>query len=166
LIAELNELLGHGQSPQAPAPGQATARPTGVVPAKPASTVEESARAILAKTLGKTRAIDLGYSETLAGMLAARKGDYAEAQRAYRAALAAFDEAKNELEGAKTALKYATMILQKNSGGDNPDGRELNDAVDLLTDALPAFRGRSMLKELAEGERLLYALQRRLIRTR
>jgi serine/threonine-protein kinase len=166
LIAELNELLGHGQSPQAPAPGQATARPTGAVPAKPASTVEESARAILAKTLGKTRAIDLGYSETLAGMLAARKGDYAEAQRAYRAALAAFDEAKNELEGAKTALKYATMILQKNSGGDNPDGRELNDAVDLLTDALPAFRGRSMLKELAEGERLLYALQRQLIRTR
>ena len=62
------------------------------------------------------------------------------------------------------------MIMQKNteaeSQGERMEVRELSDAVDVLTDALPSFRGRSMMKELVEGERLLYALQRTLIRTR
>ena len=70
----------------------------------------------------------------------------------------------------RTALKYGTMVLQKNSEAENEgvrvDRRELSDAVDILTEAIPTFRGRSMLKELEEGERLLYALQRTLIRTR
>ena len=47
------------------------------------------------------------------GMLATRKRDYPEAARAYRAALDGFAEAKNELEHAKTALKFATMVLQQ-----------------------------------------------------
>ena len=38
-------------------------------------------------------------------------------------------------------------------------------AIEILTEALPTFRGRSMYKELEEGERLLYAMQRMLIRT-
>jgi hypothetical protein len=62
------------------------------------------------------------------------------------------------------------MVLQKTteaeSAGARIDRRELNDAVDILTEAIPSFRGRAMLKELEEGERLLYALQRILIRTR
>ena len=77
---------------------------------------------------------------------------------------------RDDLERAKTALKYATMVLQRandaESEGTIMNRRELSDGVDILTDALPSFRGRAMLKELEEGERLLYALQRTLIRTR
>ncbi|GAC1573629.1 MAG: hypothetical protein NVS3B7_05100 [Candidatus Elarobacter sp.] len=172
VAAELRGLLGANptvtdpamhQPPAPPAPGGATAQPA-------ASTVEADAREMLARTFGRSKTVDIGYSETLAGMLATRKRDYPEAIRAYRAALSAFTEAANGLEAAKTALKFGTTILQKNSEAESEgarmDRRELNDAVDILTDAIPSFRGRSMLKELEEGERLLYALQRLLIRTR
>jgi len=139
--------------------------------AQPVQTAAEAdAREMLARTFGRSKAVDVGYSETLAGMLATRKRDYPEAARAYRAALAAFADANNDLERAKTALKYGTMVLQKTSESESTgtirNRRELSDAVDILTDALPSFRGRAMLKELEEGERLLYALQRTLIRTR
>ena len=133
-------------------------------------TIEADAREVLARTFGRSRLVDIGYSETLAGMLATRKRDYPEAARAYRAALTAFADANNDLERAKTALKYGTMVLQRANEAENEgtitNRRELSDAVDILTDALPSFRGRAMLKELEEGERLLYALQRTLIRTR
>ncbi len=126
---------------------------------------------MLARTFGKSKStVDVGYSETLAGMLATRKRDYPEAVRAYRAALAAFTQSQNELERAKTALKYATMELQKitefDRTGARIDRRELADAVSEIGDAIPAFRGRTMLKEVEEAERLLYALQRTLIRIR
>jgi eukaryotic-like serine/threonine-protein kinase len=165
---ELRSLLGTGTPATDPklqgaAPAREAAAPKAT---RQASAAEADARAMLARTFGRSKTIDIGYSETLAGMLATRKHDYPEASRAYRAALAAFVEANNELEGAKTALKYGTMILQKNNESGVIDKRELSGAVDILSDALPAFRGRSMFKELEEGERLLYALQRTLIRTR
>jgi len=163
---DLRALLGTGTpaadpklQPSGPAQGPAKK-------ATRASAAEADARAMLARTFGRSKTIDIGYSETLAGMLATRKHDYPEAARAYRAALSAFAEANNELEAAKTALKYGTMILQKNNEAGVLDKRELSEAVDILSEALPTFRGRSMLKELEEGERLLYALQRTLIRTR
>jgi serine/threonine protein kinase len=134
------------------------------------ASVEAETREVLARTFGRSKVLDNAYAETLAGMLATRKRDYAEAERAYRAALKGFAEVKNELEHAKTALKFATMVMQKitetEAAGNRVDKRELSDAVDILTEAIPAFRGRSMLKELEEAERLLYALQRTLIRIR
>jgi serine/threonine protein kinase len=158
-----------------PEPADALEQPSAPAPAaiprkEPPSSVEADAREVLARTFGPSKVLDVGYSETLAGMLATRKHDYHEAARAYRAALAAFTEAKNELEYAKTALKFGTMILKKvnenESQGTGVNRRELSDAVDVLSDALPSLRGRAMLKELEEGERLLYALQRTLIRIR
>ena len=170
VIAELQSLIGIGPPGAAdavPAPANGAAPETPPVnPAKPPSRVESDARAMLEKTFGRTKTVNIGYAETLAGMLATRKRDYAEAERAYRCALRAFAESGNGIETAKTALKYGTMILQKNSEGDAADRRELSDAVDILTDALPSFRGRGLLKDLEEGERLLYALQRALIRNR
>jgi serine/threonine protein kinase len=149
-----------GVPPPAPTPGEVAAR----------KSVEADAREVLARTFGPSKVLDVGYSETLAGMLATRKHDYPEASRAYRAALTAFSEVKNELEYAKTALKFGTMVLKKfnesESRGGAANRRELSDAVDILTEALPSFRGRALLKELEEGERLLYALQRTLIRIR
>ncbi|MGD1066359.1 MAG: hypothetical protein ABR975_06040, partial [Vulcanimicrobiaceae bacterium] len=171
VIADVRALLG----PSPGAPAEPAPRGGHAPPATPQAaamdaarkTIEADAREVLARTFGKSRAIDVGYSETLAGMLAARKGDWAEATRAYRTALTAFAEAKNEIECAKTALKFAGMVLQKNSDADaNADRREVSGAIDILSEALPTFRGRSMLRELEEGERLLYALQRVLIRTR
>lgn len=166
VVAALQGLLGPAAPvPSDPALHQPPSSGSGERPTPP-SKAEVDARAMLDKTFGKSRAVDLGYSETLAGMLATRKRDYPEAMRAYRAALAAFAQAGNEIEGAKTAVKYGAMVLQKNSEGDFGNRRELSDAVDTVTDALPSFRGRKMLKELEEGERLLYALQRLLIRNR
>jgi serine/threonine protein kinase len=177
VIAELRSLLG--PSPTSPADPAMQQPPAPAAAARSAAagpdserhrTIEADAREVLARTFGRSKAVDIGYSETLAGMLATRKHDYPEAARAYRAALKAFSEANNELEHAKTALKYATMVLQKCNDGEATGAlvnrRELSDAVDVLSEALPSFRGRAMLKELEEGERLLYALQRTLIRTR
>jgi len=179
---ELRSLLGEGPSApadpalqQPPSPAAAAKSKAGGTDSaehdRRRSTIEADAREMLARTFGKSKStVDVGYSETLAGMLATRKRDYPEAVRAYRAALAAFTESKNELERAKTALKYATMELQKITEFDRTgapiDRRELADAVSEIGDAVPVFRGRTMLKEVEEAERLLYALQRTLIRIR
>ncbi len=182
VIDELRSLLGEG--PAAPADPALQQHPSPAAAAKSKagtsdsaeqdrrrSTIEADAREMLARTFGKSKStVDVGYSETLAGMLATRKRDYPEAVRAYRAALAAFTQSQNDLERAKTALKYATMELQRITEADRTgariDRRELADAVSEIGDAIPTFRGRTMLKEVEEGERLLYALQRTLIRIR
>ena len=181
VVDALRALLGEGppaptdpalqQPPSAAAAARSKAGKTDEAEQERRSTIEADAREILARTFGKSKStLDVGQSESLAGMLATRKRDYPEAVRAYRAALAAFRESKNELELAKTALKYATMELQRITDADRAgtriDRRELADAVSEITDAIPVFRGRAMLKEVEEGERLLYALQRTLIRIR
>jgi hypothetical protein len=172
--AEVADELEAMLSPDAravPAPGTAAPAATSA-PESKRSTLTDSqkaaqadARAALEKTFARSKRIDIGYGETLAGMLAARKSDWQEGARAYKAALGAFREAENELEFAKTALKYALMLLQKNKDLESPDKREVHEAVDVLSEALPIFRGRKMLQELEDGERLLYALQRQVIRT-
>jgi serine/threonine protein kinase len=181
VVGELRSLLGEGpvvpadpalqQPPSAAAAAKSKAGTPNSAEQERRSTIEADAREVLARTFGKSKStVDIGYSETLAGMLATRKRDYVEAVRAYRAALKAFTESNNDLERAKTALKYATMELQKitefEAAGTRIDRRELADAVDEITDAIPSFRGRAMLKEVEEAERLLYALQRTLIRIR
>jgi serine/threonine protein kinase len=181
VIVELRALLGEGpaappdpalqQPPSAAAAARSKAGKTDEAEQERRSTIEADAREILARTFGTSKSkLDIGQSESLAGMLATRKKDYPEAVRAYRAAIAAFNESQNDLERAKTALKYATMELQKITEADRIgariDRRELADAVNEITDAIPVFRGRAMLKEVEEGERLLYALQRTLIRIR
>jgi serine/threonine protein kinase len=82
---------------------------------------EAEARTILERTFGNTQTLNEGYANTLAGMLAARKRDWSEATRAYAAALKAFSEVRNHAEHAKTALKYATMVLAKGAESERPD---------------------------------------------
>jgi len=154
LIVELQGLIGGG--PGAPA----DAAPAPSRSAMVAAAAPEAVRQVLEKTFGSTRTLNEGYSETLAGMLATRKRNYPEAVRAYTTALTAFKSAGNEIEHAKTALKFAMMIAQKNTEGEAPDRKEIDQAVEVLGDALPVIRGRRMSKELEEGERILYALQR------
>ncbi len=47
------------------------------------------------------------------------------------------------------------MILQKNSEGDVASRRELADAVDTVSEALPSFRGRKMLQRAGRGRAAL-----------
>jgi serine/threonine protein kinase len=160
LIADLQALIGAPaaapvaveQAHMAPVPGAGSPMQT--------TKANDSVRDVLERTFKSTQTLNEGYSHTLAGMLATRKRNYVEATRAYTIALQAFADVKNDLEHAKTALKYATMILQKNSESEQQDRKELDDAAELMVSALPVIRGRRMLKELEEGERVLYALQR------
>jgi hypothetical protein len=124
------------------------------------SKAENAAREVLEKTFGSTATLNEGYANVLAGMLAARKGDFSEASRAYKLSLAAFQEVKNELEYAKTALKYGVMVLQKSTDPATTDRRDVEFAIETLTAAMPEMRGRRMSKELDESERILYALQK------
>ena len=84
------------------------------------SAAEVEARSVLERTFGNTQTLNEGYANTLAGMLAARKRDWTEATRAYVAALKAFSEVRNHVEHAKTALKYATMVLAKGAESRTP----------------------------------------------
>jgi serine/threonine protein kinase len=168
LGAELQALIG---GPAVAVQPDATGKPSAasVAPraksAQPAAT-NEAVRSALDRTFANSTALNAGYSNTLAGMLAARKRDYPEAIRTYTLALLGFTQSGNELEHAKTAVKYAAMIWQKSSETQRPDRREIDEAVRLMGTALPSLRGRRMLKELEEGERVLYALQRMGLRLR
>jgi len=158
VIADLQHLISGGGAPQATLDASPI---NGVAPGSPAAApVDTSVREALDRTFGPTLTLNEAYSHVLAGMLATRKRDYPEAIRTYQSAMRAFQEVSNDLEYAKTALKFATMILQKNTEVDKPDKREIDEAGESLGSAIPVLRGRRMLKELEEGERLLYALQR------
>ncbi len=160
LITELQALIGPPAGAAHSGTASATAGRAAPTRRAPPTAASEAVRNALDRTFGNTTALNTGYSSTLAGMLAARKRDYPDAIRTYTLALRAFKESGNELEHAKTTLKYATMILQKNSEAQRPERREIADAVDLLGAALPSIRGHRLLKELEEGERVFYALKR------
>ena len=153
VIVDLQHLISGGSAPQVTAENATPA-------ARAAEPVDRSVREALDKTFGPTVTLNEAYAQVLAGMLATRKRDYGEAMRTYQSAMRAFQDVSNDLEYAKTALKFGTMILQKNTEIDRPDKNEIDDAQESLSSALPVLRGRRMLKELEEGERLLYALQR------
>lgn len=169
LIADLGALIG------GPVPAPAPAAAGGPVPAgvegpprrTSGTTLEESVRNALDRTFGgKTTTLNGGYASALSGMLAARKRDYPEATRTYRLAMRAFKEIGNEVEYAKTTLKYAAMILQKNSDTQRADRREIEEAIRQLGVAVMDLRGRGMIKELEEAERVLSALRRVALRIR
>ena len=99
-------------------------------------------------------------------MLAARKRNWTEATRAYELALKAFSDARNQVEHAKTALKYGTMVLAKATEADRPARHEVENAIETLGRALLVLRGKNLYAEVEDAERVLYALQRMGIRLR
>jgi hypothetical protein len=170
VIVDIRTLLGLNE-PGEPAPSAAVgtvnafqqprAAPTGLNPA-----AEVEARSVLERTFGNTQTLNEGYANTLAGMLAARKRDWTEATRAYVAALKAFSEVRNHVEHAKTALKYATMVLAKSAESERPDRHEVENAIETLGRALLVLRARNLTAEVDDGERILHALQRMGVRLR
>jgi hypothetical protein len=127
---------------------------------------EAEARTVLERTFGNTQTLNEGYANTLAGMLASRKRDWNEATRAFSAALKAFSDVRNHVEHAKTALKYATMVLAKNAESERPDRHEIENAIDTIGRALLVLRARNLTAEVDDGERVLHALQRMGVRLR
>jgi hypothetical protein len=172
VIVDIRTLLGLNGPGEAPPSAEAggaaaafqtprAAAPTGLNPA-----AEVEARSVLERTFGNTQTLNEGYANTLAGMLAARKRDWTEATRAYVAALKAFSEVRNHVEHAKTALKYATMVLAKGAESERPDRHEVENAIETLGRALLVLRARNLSAEVDDGERILHALQRMGVRLR
>jgi serine/threonine protein kinase len=170
VIVDIRTLLGlnaPGDAPPSSTVGMAAAF-QGPRPAQSSgnTAAEKEARSVLARTFGNTQTLNEGYANTLAGMLAARKRDWTEASRAYVAALKAFAEVRNDGEHAKTALKYATMVLAKNAEAERPDRHEIENAIETLGRALLVLRARNLNAEVDDGERILHALQRMGVRLR
>jgi eukaryotic-like serine/threonine-protein kinase len=171
VIVDIRTLLGLN-GPGEPAPASATPATPGAAPPRvsaPSSgsaAAEVEARSVLERTFGNTQTLNEGYANTLAGMLAARKRDWTEATRAYVAALKAFTEVRNHVEHAKTALKYATMVLAKGADTERPDRHEVENAIETLGRALLVLRARNLTAEVDDGERVLHALQRMGVRLR
>jgi hypothetical protein len=171
VIVDIRTLLGlNGPGEAAPSAevGAATAFQTPRAAAPPGlnPATEVEARSVLERTFGNTQTLNEGYANTLAGMLAARKRDWTEATRAYVAALKAFSEVRNHVEHAKTALKYATMVLAKGAESERPDRHEIENAIETLGRALLVLRARNLTAEVDDGERILHALQRMGVRLR
>jgi serine/threonine protein kinase len=170
VIVDIRTLLGlNSPGDQAPSStvGLATAM-QGPRPQQPSGTsaAEVEARSVLERTFGNTQTLNEGYANTLAGMLASRKRDWTEATRAFNAALKAFSDVRNHVEHAKTALKYATMVLAKNAETDRPDRHEVENAIETIGRALLVLRARNLTAEVEDGERVLHALQRMGVRLR
>jgi hypothetical protein len=171
VIVDIRTLLGlngPGEAAPSAAVGAATAfqQPRSAPPSSGNVAAEVEARSVLERTFGNTQTLNEGYANTLAGMLAARKRDWTEATRAYVAALKAFSEVRNHVEHAKTALKYATMVLAKGAETERPDRHEIENAIETLGRALLVLRARNLTAEVDDGERILHALQRMGVRLR
>ena len=171
VIVDIRTLLGlNGPGEQAPSSAVGMASqfqaPRSAPPGGNSAANEVEARSVLERTFGNTQTLNEGYANTLAGMLAARKRDWTEATRAYVAALKAFSEVRNHVEHAKTALKYATMVLAKSAESERPDRHEIENAIETLGRALLVLRARNLTAEVDDGERVLHALQRMGVRLR
>lgn len=152
--------------PQAPAGGGSSRLfAQGHASPEPTEHSDSDLRSMLRRTFGNTQTLNEGYAFTLAGMLAARKRDWPEASRAYLAALRSFADVNNQIEHAKTALKYATMVAAKGTEGD-PEESEVDHAMTILEEAQRTLKSRGLQSEYEEGERVLYALRRMGLRFR
>ena len=171
VIVDIRTLLGLDKPGEGAAPSSAVGMATAMQgprtqPAGGNSAAEVEARSVLERTFGNTQTLNEGYANTLAGMLASRKRDWAEATRAFNTALKAFSDVRNHVEHAKAALKYATMVLAKNAESDRPDRHEVENAIETIGRALLVLRARNLTAEVDDGERVLHALQRMGVRLR
>lgn len=147
------------QSPQpVTAPEQRT--PRAVATRDPAtSSTDPSLRRALDRALAPTRNRSDALEFVLKGMMATRRRRYDEAKDAFAAALHELSTIGNDVEYAKTALKYGTMLLQKATDGMR-DRDELRDGVTRLADAMKIFHDHGLHDQYSESEQLSNALER------
>jgi serine/threonine protein kinase len=160
VAADLRALLtpAHDAAQGKAVPGSST--PAVPTPREPVgANAPPGVQDVLTKAFGNTQSLNQAYADVLSGMLAMRKHDYGAAAQALRSAMAVL-QGRNDLEWAKTGLKFSLMVYQKNSEGEKTPPPEIEEAIRVLREALPILRGANQEKETADGESLLYALQR------
>ncbi len=123
------------------------------------STTDPSLREALDRALAPTRNRSDALESVLKGMMATRRRRYTEAKEAFVAALYELSTIGNDIEYAKTALKYGTMLLQKASDGMR-ERAELRDGINRLNDALRVFHDHALHDQYGEAEHLINALER------
>lgn len=129
------------------------ARPTVARPEDP------SLREALDRALAQSRNRSEALEAVLSGMVATRRRQYGAARAAYEAALEELAGIGSDVEYAKTALKYGTMLLQKASDGLR-ERSELREGVNRLNDALRIFHKFGLPDQYGETEYLINALER------
>ncbi|HTX60361.1 MAG TPA: protein kinase [Verrucomicrobiae bacterium] len=143
------------QPSQATKPGtdQRSQRATGT--AKPPGDLRNALDRALAPARNRSDALE----NVLKGMIATRRRNYDEARDAYLVAMHELSAMGNDVEFAKTALKFGAMILQKAADGKR-DRNELRDAVNRLSDSLKIFREYGLQEQFAHAEYTINALER------
>lgn len=118
-----------------------------------------SLRAALDRALAQSRNRSEALEAVLSGMVATRRRQYDAARVSYQTALQELAALGSDVEYAKTALKYGTMLLQKASDGLR-ERTELRDGVNRLNDALRIFHTFGLPDQYGETEYLVNALER------
>jgi eukaryotic-like serine/threonine-protein kinase len=158
-MADVATLLGPvvPQSPSTPVP---EAKPLKTFsPSAGAKTTDPTLRQALDRALASSRNRSDALENVLKGMIATRRREYDDARDAYLAAMHELSAINNEVEYAKTALKYATMILQKATDGKR-DRSELRDSVNRLNESLRIFHEYGLHEQYAHTEYMINALER------
>ncbi len=165
-LNEIGLLLGPAQQathghPQAPSPTPPH-EPRSLKTFSPSSgdkTTDPTLRQALDRALASSRNRNDALENVLKGMIATRRREYDEAKDAYLAAMHELSAINNDVEYGKTALKYATMVLQKAADGKR-DRNELRDAVNRLNEALRIFQNFGLHEQYAHAEYMINALER------
>ncbi len=128
-------------------------------PSQGTKTTDPTLRQALDRALASSRNRSDALENVLKGMIATRRREYDDARDAYLAAMHELSAINNEVEYAKTALKYATMILQKATDG-RRDRNELRDSVNRLNESLRIFHEYGLHEQYAHTEYMINALER------
>jgi serine/threonine protein kinase len=159
-MSDISALLGPTAQPHTQAAPVAEAKPLKTFsPSSGGTTTDPTLRQALDRALASSRNRSDALENVLKGMIATRRRDYDEARNAYLSAMHELSAINNEVEYAKTALKFATMVLQKATDGKR-DRNELRDGVNRLNEALRIFHEFGLHEQYAHTEYMINALER------
>jgi serine/threonine protein kinase len=159
-MLDISALLGPTAQPLSQSPPVPEAKPLKTFsPSSGGTTTDPTLRQALDRALASSRNRSDALENVLKGMIATRRRDYDEARDAYLSAMHELSAINNEVEYAKTALKFATMVLQKATDGKR-DRNELRDGVNRLNEALRIFHEFGLHEQYAHTEYMINALER------
>ena len=161
-LLDIEQLLGPQATAALSSPAQAAlqeVRPLKTFTPAASGSTDPTLRQALDRALASSRNRNDALENVLKGMIATRRRNYDEARDAYLSAMHELSAINNDVEYAKTALKYATMVLQKAADG-RRDRTELKDAVNRLNEAIRTFREFGLHEQYAHAEYTVNALER------
>jgi serine/threonine-protein kinase len=153
-LCDIQALLG-----AQPPPHAQTKAPRSYAPREGRTQADPMLQQALDRALAPARNRSDALENVLKGMIATRRRNYEEARDAYLVAMHELKAVGNEVEYAKTALKFGAMILQKAADGKR-DRNELRDAVNTLNECLGIFREYGLQEQFSHTEYTINALER------